>query len=64
MDYNVSHFRSCYIEYNQGQTKWKIKTTPSPHFDDEKLCVSVVAEFIIESGEWVVLLFKLFCSGL
>ena len=30
MDYNVSHFRSCYIEYNQGQTKWKIKTTPSP----------------------------------
>ena len=36
MDYNVSHFKSCYIEYNQGQTKWKIKTTPSPHFDDEK----------------------------
>ena len=63
VDYSDSHFRSCYIEYNHGQTKWKIRN-PLPHFDDGKMTFWLWFEFIFESSGWVVLFLKLFCPRL
>ena len=64
VDCSDSPFRSCPIEYNHGQTKWKIKNPLPPFWWWKNGMFWLWFEFIFESSGWVVLFLILFCTRL